>query len=166
MTTNTSIYSKIYSNSMAGSRRRQSLHLGRCTLPKEQLIWHCRSRGRVEGDRKTKFSTSSSLAWRYPRAFVTPSAATTPSAVGTEGGDLAADIYGVWLRIVGDFCSRKLTFASEVFSTISSLAREVRAKTRDTYRAGLGRSDIARELLWSRRSPVKETPEYLALSWS
>ncbi|EEU39371.1 uncharacterized protein NECHADRAFT_81484 [Fusarium vanettenii 77-13-4] len=132
----------------------------------EQLIWHCRTCGRVEADRNPTLSASLPLNWTNPKAVVALTEAATPAAVISEDTDQPPDAHGAWLRIVIDFCGRKLTYADDLFPAISGLAREVHRMTGDTYCAGLWRGDIARGLMWYRQAPVKETPKYLAPSWS
>ncbi|KAJ4213559.1 hypothetical protein NW759_010979 [Fusarium solani] len=132
----------------------------------EQLIWHCRTCGRVEADRNPMFSASLPLNWTNPKAFISLNGASMPAAVSSEDTDQPPDAHGAWLRIVIDFCGRKLTYADDLFPAISGLAREVHRMTGDTYCAGLWRGDIARGLMWYRQAPVKETPKYLAPSWS
>ncbi|KAI8717501.1 HET domain-containing protein [Fusarium sp. LHS14.1] len=132
----------------------------------EQIIWHCRTCGQVEADRNPIFSASLPLNWTNPKAFITLNGAATPAEVSSEDTDQPLDAHGAWLRIVIDFCGRKLTYADDLFPAISGLAREVHRMTGDTYCAGLWRGDIARELMWYRQAPVKDTPKYLAPSWS
>ncbi|RSL45460.1 hypothetical protein CEP53_010779 [Fusarium sp. AF-6] len=132
----------------------------------EQIIWHCRTCGRVEADRNPILSASLPLNWTNPKAFIALNGASTPVVASSEDSDQPPDAYGAWLRIVIDFCGRKLTYADDLFPAISGLAREVHRMTGDTYCAGLWRNDIARGLMWYRQAPVKETTKYLAPSWS
>ncbi|RSL63075.1 hypothetical protein CEP54_005386 [Fusarium duplospermum] len=132
----------------------------------EQIIWHCRTCGRVEADRNPILSASLPLNWTNPKAFIALNEAPTPVPASGENSDEPPDAHGAWLRIVIDFCGRKLTYADDLFPAISGLAREVHRMTGDTYCAGLWRGDIARGLMWYRQAPVKETPKYLAPSWS
>ncbi|KAI8666233.1 hypothetical protein NCS57_00847600 [Fusarium keratoplasticum] len=132
----------------------------------EQVIWHCRTCGRVEADRNPILSASLPLNWTNPKAFISLNGASTSAVSSSEDTDQPPDAHGAWLRIVIDFCGRKLTYADDLFPAISGLAREVHRMTGDTYCAGLWRGDIARGLMWYRQAPVKETPKYLAPSWS
>ncbi|KAJ4208736.1 hypothetical protein NW767_001845 [Fusarium falciforme] len=132
----------------------------------EQIIWHCRTCGRVEADRNPILSASLPLNWTNPKAFIALNGTATPTAVSSEDTDQPPDAHRAWLRIVIDFCGRKLTYADDLFPAISGLARQVHRMTGDTYCAGLWRGDIARGLMWYRQAPVKETPKYLAPSWS
>ncbi|RSL96315.1 hypothetical protein CEP52_011532 [Fusarium oligoseptatum] len=132
----------------------------------EQIMWHCRTCGRVEADRNPILSASLPLNWTNPKAFIALNGAPMTVEASSEDSDQPPDAHGAWLRIVIDFCGRKLTYTDDLFPAISGLAREVHRMTGDTYCAGLWRNDIARGLMWYRQAPVKETPKYLAPSWS
>ena len=53
-----------------------------------------------------------------------------------------------WYNVLGNFTSRKATFASDKFPAISALAREVYRYVKTSYVAGLWLEDLHRGLFW------------------
>lgn len=86
-----------------------------------------------------------------------------------------------WCRMVHNYSTRAITYASDKLPAVSALASRVAHETGDEYLAGLWKSDLLRGLLWYRCvrhrfrsreaagpwSADQQRPEkYLAPSWS
>ncbi|KAF2838075.1 HET-domain-containing protein [Patellaria atrata CBS 101060] len=81
--------------------------------------------------------------------------------------------YDQWREIVGHYCARNITVASDVLPALSGLADDFSRLTGDAYYAGLWKSDIIRGLNWNRNPTSrkkherrKTLEEYIAPSWS
>jgi hypothetical protein len=82
-----------------------------------------------------------------------------------------------WYIMVEDYTRRNVSFRSDTFPAISSLARNVGKISNDTYRAGLWETDLVHGLFWAVAnpgtpprwadlSPIPLTSDYIAPSWS
>lgn len=79
-----------------------------------------------------------------------------------------------WTRIIEEYNSRKLTFASDKLPALAGLAQKVQAETKETYAAGLWLEKLPWDLLWEARAVywVNEKPRFSqrrlesAPSWS
>jgi len=58
-------------------------------------------------------------------------------------------LYGIWYRAIHEFASRKLSFAEDKLTAVAGLAVEFSSLSGDSYLAGLWRTQLPRELLWS-----------------
>jgi hypothetical protein len=58
-------------------------------------------------------------------------------------------IYQLWYQTVRGFSRRNISFACDRLPAIAGLATEIASSTGDTYLAGLWRSQMLRELMWS-----------------
>lgn len=85
----------------------------------------------------------------------------------------------LWQNMLGDFCDRKLTYATDRLPALSGMAKALFDKTNDRYLAGLWEDYLPESLLWwafwkvDRPSTVSELVEwtadaepYIAPSWS
>ncbi|KAG4443091.1 hypothetical protein IFR05_001417 [Cadophora sp. M221] len=77
------------------------------------------------------------------------------------------DLYDVWFNVVAVYCERALTSESDRLPAISGLASRFAGLLNDEYCAGLWRSRLAEDLLWSCTSyPGVRPVQYQAPSWS
>ncbi|PVI00674.1 HET-domain-containing protein [Periconia macrospinosa] len=78
-----------------------------------------------------------------------------------------SDIYHLWHRIVGTYTRRSLTHAVDKFPAISAIAAEFARLSKSDYLAGLWRSNLIRDLLWTTSKPATHRPEtWRAPTWS
>jgi hypothetical protein len=92
---------------------------------------------------------------------------TTPSLIpkAVSSKDKHA-IWDTWQRIVEKYSARNLTVASDKLPAISGIASKIRKATHSDYMAGLWKSNLASDLLWSASSPPSITAGRYALdSW-
>lgn len=77
-------------------------------------------------------------------------------------------LYNIWHRTIHEFASRKLSFAEDKLPAVAGLAVEFSNLSADTYLAGLWRSQLPRELLWSTYPELHllKPSKYRAPSWS
>ncbi|KAF2825211.1 HET-domain-containing protein, partial [Ophiobolus disseminans] len=77
------------------------------------------------------------------------------------------DIYDLWHRLVGEYSSRALSWPADKFPAISAVAAEFSKLTSDEYLAGLWRSNLPRDLLWTTPEAATHRPNtWRAPSWS
>ncbi|KAL5315869.1 hypothetical protein ACEPPN_016742 [Leptodophora sp. 'Broadleaf-Isolate-01'] len=77
------------------------------------------------------------------------------------------DLYDVWFNVVAVYCKRSLTSESDRLPAISGLASRFAVLLNDEYCAGLWRSRLAEDLLWTCVSyPCVRSDNYQAPSWS
>ena len=72
----------------------------------------------------------------------------------------------LWSALLTEFLKRSLTYASDIFPSLSGLAREIQKMNKLEYVAGLWREDIHAGLLWAVPGCGQPTPSYTAPSWS
>ena len=79
----------------------------------------------------------------------------------TKGQEVTAEmkhaIMFEWVRIVADYTERKLTVVTDKFPAISAIAERVALLTGDSYIAGLWKSRLFDDLLWTG---LWKFPEY------
>lgn len=77
------------------------------------------------------------------------------------------NLHSLWYRIVVDYSHRQLTRPEDKFPAISAVAAEFAHLCGSEYLAGLWRSNLARDLLWSTpQAPPRRTKAWRAPSWS
>lgn len=59
------------------------------------------------------------------------------------------ELFRWWLKIVGNFAERRLTFPMDKLPALSGIASFIHQATKGEYLAGLWRDDLARGLVWS-----------------
>ncbi|KAK8208130.1 heterokaryon incompatibility protein-domain-containing protein, partial [Phyllosticta capitalensis] len=94
---------------------------------------------------------------------------TDGGSLSTETADSACDqgIYNLWHRVVGSYSRRALTHQEDKLPAISAMAKELAGLTGDQYLAGLWRSNLPWDLLWSTPNAVTQRPDvWRAPSWS
>jgi hypothetical protein len=76
------------------------------------------------------------------------------------------ETYDLWHRIVGSYFRRNLSYSEDKLPAISAVATEFARLSKDEYIAGLWRSNLLRDLLWSMPKPAT-TPAKIwrASSW-
>ncbi|XXH03771.1 hypothetical protein Hte_010177 [Hypoxylon texense] len=81
--------------------------------------------------------------------------------------DRDRDIYDMWHRIVGTYSQRAMSRPEDKLPAISAVAAEFSKLSKDEYLAGLWRSNLARDLLWTTPDPTAHRPEtWRAPTWS
>lgn len=77
-------------------------------------------------------------------------------------------VFQVWYHTVQEYTRRELTLPSDKLPAIAGMAKAVHDITGDLYLAGLWKSNLAYELMWSSNPPTKfATPSvWRAPSWS
>ncbi|KAF1997706.1 HET-domain-containing protein, partial [Amniculicola lignicola CBS 123094] len=92
---------------------------------------------------------------------------TSTEPLRTAGLDEDQNIYDLWHRIVGSYSKRAVSYPQDKLPAISALAAEVSKLTKDEYLAGLWRSNLLRDLLWTTPEPTTHRPdEWRAPTWS
>jgi hypothetical protein len=77
------------------------------------------------------------------------------------------DIYDLWHRIIGAYSRRALTWPSDKLPAISAVAAEFSNILKDNYLAGLWRSNLPRDLLWTTPRAAPHRPKtWRAPTWS
>ncbi|KAI1761627.1 HET-domain-containing protein [Hypoxylon sp. FL1150] len=85
----------------------------------------------------------------------------------SRSADRDRDIYDLWQRIVGTYSQRAMTHPEDKLPAISAVAAEFSKLSKDEYLAGLWRSNLARDLLWTTPDPVTHRPKtWRAPTWS
>jgi hypothetical protein len=75
--------------------------------------------------------------------------------------------YDLWHRLVAIYSQRDLSVSDDKLPAISAIAAEFSKLVKDEYIAGLWRSNLARDLLWTTPKPSTQHPEkWRAPSWS
>ncbi|KAL1387418.1 heterokaryon incompatibility protein-domain-containing protein [Phyllosticta capitalensis] len=76
-------------------------------------------------------------------------------------------IYNLWHRVVGSYSRRGLTYPEDKLPAISAMATEFAELTGDEYLAGLWRSNLPWDLLWSTPNAATHRAEtWRAPTWS
>jgi hypothetical protein len=89
-----------------------------------------------------------------------------------SGRDLRRIMLGNWEKIVHTYSTKNLTQPGDKLIALSGIAKAVASLNQDTYLAGLWRTDIESQLLWTafpRRGDletVRRSPAYRAPTWS
>lgn len=84
-----------------------------------------------------------------------------------NSADRDRDIYDMWHRIVGTYSQRDMTHPEDKLPAISAVAAEFSKLSKDAYLAGLWRSNLARDLLWTTSDPTTHRPDtWRAPTWS
>lgn len=82
-------------------------------------------------------------------------------------GNESRGIYNLWHRLVGAYSRRALTWPSDKLPAISAVATELSRITKSDYLAGLWRSNLSRDLLWTTHQAATHRPEtWRAPTWS
>jgi hypothetical protein len=78
------------------------------------------------------------------------------------------EIADFWYRVVEEYSTRKLGEATDKLPAISAIAADVGKLTGDTYIAGLWKSRVLKELLWSTYPDIRQQRQevWCAPSWS
>ncbi|ETS80814.1 hypothetical protein PFICI_08343 [Pestalotiopsis fici W106-1] len=85
----------------------------------------------------------------------------------TPNSDDDRDMYDIWHRIVGNYSRRAMSRPEDKLPALSGLASEFAAMCKDEYIAGLWRSNLLRDLLWSTRDSAMHYPDvWRAPTWS
>ncbi|KAG9238443.1 heterokaryon incompatibility protein-domain-containing protein [Amylocarpus encephaloides] len=63
---------------------------------------------------------------------------------------LGVDPYDRWAEIIRQFSTRQLSFEKDVLPALSGIAREFSSITKDTYCAGMWKSQLDSSILWQR----------------
>ncbi|MCJ1312367.1 hypothetical protein MMC25_006041 [Agyrium rufum] len=73
-----------------------------------------------------------------------------------------------WYAVVLDYTQKKLANTEDKLQVIAAVAAELAEITRDVYLAGLWKSDLARQLMWTANKSTKSirSKDYRAPSWS
>lgn len=75
--------------------------------------------------------------------------------------------YTLWHRLVGTYSRRSLSYPADKLPAISAVAAEFSKLANDTYLAGLWRSNLLRDLLWTTPDPAVHHPKiWRAPTWS
>ncbi|KAH7379743.1 heterokaryon incompatibility protein-domain-containing protein [Cadophora sp. MPI-SDFR-AT-0126] len=135
----------------------------------EELIWECGSGvscecSRLEdyqgGDPDGLLQDNESEQLKMIYTWITSSKATE------------SQILEIWLELVREYCSLKLTKQIDRLTALSGLASRVATRLPGEYLAGLWSQDLPRALCWSRESgyrnkyPTFRDPDAYAPSWS
>jgi hypothetical protein len=81
--------------------------------------------------------------------------------------DKIRDIYDLWHRIIGAYSRRAITWPSDKLPAISAVAAEFSRIAKDEYLAGLWRSNLPRDLLWTTPQAATYRPKtWRAPTWS
>jgi hypothetical protein len=84
-------------------------------------------------------------------------------------GDEADSVYDIWKGMVSAYCITSLTNPLDKLIALAGIAKQMSIFTRDTYIAGMWRSNLESELQWCsiQSVPAKPYPSvYRAPSWS
>jgi hypothetical protein len=91
-----------------------------------------------------------------------------PAEASTGTSD-EEDAFARWrTEIVKEYSQRRLTFEKDVLPAVSGIALQTQAKMKDTYLAGLWKSDLQRGLMWSTwpQRPARPVDSFRAPTWS
>ncbi|KAI0164353.1 HET-domain-containing protein [Hypoxylon sp. FL1284] len=89
------------------------------------------------------------------------------STTTESGADGSRGMYNMWHRIVGTYSQRSMSRPEDKLPAISAVAAEFARLSKDEYLAGLWRSNLARDLLWTTPDPATHRPEtWRAPTWS
>ena len=128
-----------------------------------RMIWRCNS---------AQLSNGGTQDWSFEpehsrkRVF---SQITSFPAFDVEHNSIQGqELHQTWYSLVNDYTRRKLTYPSDKLPAIAGLAQEMARLTCDVYLAGLWKSTLARDLMWSLHSSTnyQQSPEWRAPSWS
>lgn len=79
----------------------------------------------------------------------------------------APAIPGIWYKIIREFTTRRLTYATDTFCALGGIARVFKESYRCGYVAGIWENDIPTGLLWQRVGELVGGPtEFTVPSWS
>ncbi|KAF2729073.1 HET-domain-containing protein, partial [Polyplosphaeria fusca] len=77
------------------------------------------------------------------------------------------DLYDLWHRLVGTYSRRAISYPADKLPAISAVAAVFSKLTKDEYLAGLWRSNLARDLLWTTPEAATHRPKtWRAPTWS
>ncbi|KAH8594075.1 heterokaryon incompatibility protein-domain-containing protein [Bisporella sp. PMI_857] len=119
----------------------------------EQIFFECRS---------------NTVCETWPDAFAVPGTVPPFSRTWLTRTDGANE----WIQIVEHYSHGKLTFAKDRFIALSGVARQLQARTKDSYMAGMWRWKLERQLCWrvdemhTEDGPPRQGVSYQAPSWS
>ncbi|KAJ2996675.1 hypothetical protein NUW58_g898 [Xylaria curta] len=83
------------------------------------------------------------------------------------GADTRLKIHNLWHRIVGGYSRRLLSRPEDKLPALSAVAGEFRKFANDNYLAGLWRSNLPQDLLWTTPDPGIHRPDlWRAPTWS
>ncbi len=85
-----------------------------------------------------------------------------------EEVDFRIRVYQSWYSLVNDYTRRKLTIPSDKLPGIAGIAQEMERLTGDVYLAGLWKSSLLHDLMWSLHASTKyrHSSVWRAPSWS
>lgn len=91
-----------------------------------------------------------------------------------QAGRRKRQLYDTWYDIVRDYSRRDLTYSTDKFVAVSSVAQQMGSILEDSYVAGLWRKDFIRGLLWTPSESESAQPRrrvrppriFIAPSWS
>jgi len=132
----------------------------------DQIFWDCQQKFLSEDGRYNETISSG----RYSRRNLNPKLLTShgPDSKPTQQTHKSDDsIIAYWLAIVTEFSQKQLTVHADVFPALAGIASLVQKRLGDEYIAGMWRSDLHFELLWTAsEAPMRQAKEWRAPSWS
>lgn len=160
-------------NERAWTLEERLLSPRRLIFSKNHLRWLCETSEHTNGgdveDRKFLSSEQRPQMERLP-----PQLSPKINASTTAHTSSSHDIWCSWLAIIREYNLRSLTKSKDKLRAIGGIAELYHLKTGDEYCAGLWRSYLAEELLWTVFHPRAEPaitllprpPKYRAPTWS
>jgi hypothetical protein len=140
-----------------------------------RLVWQCHNAQHSEGGVEDwSFDTRASDHRKLQLSFTEVHETIRDGSEDTKSSSpvvqLSEDLSDIRYRAVHEFSCRKLTFPEDKLPAIAGLATEFGRLSGDEYLAGLWRSQLLRELMWSTypklqlvRSPTRRAPLW---SWA
>ncbi|KAE9367398.1 HET-domain-containing protein [Stipitochalara longipes BDJ] len=132
-----------------------------------RTIWQCNSAQHSDGgnedwSKDTRGSAHQRLQLDFTRSTLSQDDGKNSSPKAT------ASLYEIWYRAIHEYSSRALSFAEDKLPAVAGLAIEFSNLSGDTYLAGLWRTQLPRELLWSTYPELhlQKPSTYRAPSWS
>ncbi len=147
-------------NDRAWTLEERLLSPRRLIYSKNHLRWLCETAELTNGgdpeDRKWPSEVRTEQTERIP-PYLSPRV--TTSTVGGDTDLQRHKTWHSWLKIVREYNLRSLTKSKDKLRAIGGIADLYHLKTSDQYCAGLWRSHLAEELLWSVSFSRGKTPE-------
>jgi len=138
-----------------------------------RTIWQCNSAQHSDGGNEDWSKDTRGSAYQRLQLDFTRSTSTPTENEGNTSNDATTPrartaLYNIWYRAIHEYSSRALSYAEDKLPAVAGLAFEFSALSGDSYLAGLWRSQLPRELLWSTYPSLHllKPPTYRAPSWS
>ena len=130
-----------------------------------RTIWQCNSAQHSDGGNEDWSKDTRASAHQRLQLGFTKSTRVQDKDSATNA---TSSLYGIWHRAIHEFASRKLSFVEDKLPAIAGLAIEFSNLSGDSYLAGLWRTQLPRELLWSTypKLHLDKPSTYRAPSWS